>query len=229
LRLTLLLVALPLGACGADRIVTGSITPEDYRVRHPIVLAEGPVTLDIYASGRHLDAPSRARIKQFARQFRSDGTGRIEVLVPQGTFNEAAQRASLPAIRRALAAGGATGYVSVGAYPAADPAVAAPVRLAYRTLRATVASRCGEWPSDLASGSTLNGWNNKPYWNMGCAYQNALATQVADPRDLVEPRADQPSDVEMRRRAIEKVRQGADPSTTWAVKNTSIGAVGGGS
>jgi pilus assembly protein CpaD len=217
---------LSLGGCMTDRVVTGSIVAEDYHERHPIVVTERPTNLDIYVVGG-LDRRTRARLVEFGEHFRSASTSRIEILVPAGSPNEAAVKAALPAIRQALAEGGATGYVSVGNYPA-DPHVAAPVRLSFIGIKGAVATKCGEWPADLASASSIEGWNNRPYWNMGCAAQNNLAAQVADPRDLVEPQAMGNGDVEMRIRAIGKVRQGSDPGTNWLIKTTPIGSVGGG-
>ncbi len=101
-----------------------------------------------------------------------------------------------------------------------------PIRLSFIGTKAVVRSRCGDWPRDLASGSSMEGWQNQPYWNHGCAYQQAFAAQVADPRDLAGPRAEGPSDVAMRTRAIGKVREGEDPGTDWKIENTSIGTVG---
>ena len=54
-----------------------------------------------------------------------------------------------------------------------------------------------------------------------------LAAQVDDPRDFARARTIGPSDVQMRLRAINDVRQGTDPGTSWAVTLTPIGAVGG--
>ena len=88
---------------------------------------------------------------------------------------------------------------------------------------AKVKGPCGEWPDDLASGGSLDGWQNTTYWNFGCANQATLAAQIADPRDLVEPRGETPGDVETRMRAIQKVRQGADPGTGWAAKAQATG------
>ncbi len=226
-RLLALAALLPLGACGTDRYLNTSSIPEDYNARHPIVLRDAPVGIEVFATAGKLDETARARVTALAGGAASEGEGGIEVLFPQGAVNEAQQRAALPAIRHALAAGGAKGYVSVGAYPVADPSLPAPVRLSYRAIRARVASQCGDWPADLASASTLETWKNRPYWNMGCSYQNMIASQVSDPRDLVEPRATGNGDVEMRIRAIGRVRQGSDPATSWTVKNSSIGSVGG--
>ena len=219
-----------LAGCGVDRIATGSIVPENRDQRHPIALVEAPVNLAVFPAGAvGLDAPSYARVREFGAKYRHEGQGRIVILMPAGGANQFDHERALAAIRRALSAGGARGFVSVDSYPVADPNNVAPVRLSFQLLKARVANRCGEWPADLASGSSLETWENRPYWNFGCAYQTEMASQVADPRDLVEPRAEGPSDVAMRTRAISKVREGADPGTNWVVKNTSIGAVGGGS
>jgi pilus assembly protein CpaD len=228
-RLALLapMIALSLGACGVDRAATSSIIPaSDYRDNHPIVMAETPTSLDIFPGPRHMDRATEMRLREFAADYRANGVGQIEVLFPQGASNESSLRGALPEIRKSLAAGGASGYLSVGSYAPRQTSAAAPIRIAFRSLKARVAGGCGEWPSDLASASSVEGWQNRPYWNYGCAYQSMLATQTADARDLVAPRAETSIDVEMRRRAIEKVRTGTDPGTAWKVTNTSLGGIG---
>ena len=90
-----------------------------------------------------------------------------------------------------------------------------------------MADQCGQWPSDLASASSIEGWENKPYWNFGCATQTMIAAQTSDPRDLVTPRGEEASDALMRARGIDTVRKGSDPNTAWTVKNSNIGGVGG--
>ena len=87
--------------------------------------------------------------------------------------------------------------------------------LSFVGVKAIVPTACGQWPEDLASGSSLEGWKNEPYSNFGCATQSMIAAQVDDPRDFVQPRALGPSDVAMRTRAIEDVRKGQDPGTQW--------------
>jgi type IV pilus biogenesis protein CpaD/CtpE len=52
-----------------------------------------------------------------------------------------------------------------------------------------------------------------------------IAAQVADPRDFVQPRALGPSDVAMRTRAIEAVRNGQDPGTLWG-SDTQLTPIG---
>ncbi len=230
-RQLMLLLALtfPLGACGgADRIVTRSIEPYEVRARHQIELTRGRVSLDVIAETRNgeIDPRTRAQVRQFAGQYRANGSGDIAIALPQGGSGEAEARAALPGLRRALVAGGARGAVLVSTYPVANPSLASPIRLSYASVVAHIRSRCGQWPDDLASGASLEGWENKPYWNFGCASQQMLAAQTADPRDLIGPAADPPADSHMRGRAIDAVRAGKDPGTTWLVQNSNIGGLG---
>lgn len=225
-KLALLLAcAAPLAACsGADRVVTASIEPPDYRARHPIELVRGRASLDVLPEVRNgeIDARTRAQAREFAGQYRLNGSGEIAIALP----DQRDARAALPGLRRALFAGGARGNVAISTYAVADPALAAPIRLSYASVVAQTRSRCGQWPNDLASGSSLIGWENKPYWNFGCASQQMLAAQTADPRDLIGPAADTPADSHMRGRAIDAVRAGKDPGTAWLVQNSNIGGLG---
>ncbi|MCW2272501.1 pilus assembly protein CpaD [Rhodoblastus acidophilus] len=230
-RAAALLVAVPLAACssgGADRIVATSIPSEDFHARHPIELASSRATLDVipYVHAGALDARSKSQIKQFASEYAKTGSGEIGLAVPQSGPGAAEARAAVPAVRAALAAGGARSYVAISSYPIADPSVAAPIRLSYATVIARTRTRCGQWPNDLASGSSTEGWENKPYWNLGCANQQMIAAQTADPRDLLSPTATTPPDPQIVSRGIVAVRQGKDPSTAWQVQNTNIGGVG---
>ncbi|MBV8566882.1 MAG: CpaD family pilus assembly protein [Methylobacteriaceae bacterium] len=231
-RAGLLALMLPVAGCvtsGSDRIVATSVTPEDPRLRHPIALVEAPSSLDVFVAGPpgQLDIRTADQIREFAAVARQTELTPIAVLLPRGSRHDWLARAAVPAIRRALVEGGARGYVNVGTYPVFDPALAAPVRLTFEAVKAKVATQCGQWPRDLASGSSIDGWENRPYWNYGCAAQSNFAAQVADPRDLVEPRPETPSDVEMRMRAIGNVRKGTDPGTTWTIRNSNLGAAGG--
>jgi pilus assembly protein CpaD len=128
-------------------------------------------------------------------------------------------------VRRALLAAGVKGRIAVGDYLPPNDGAAPPVRVSFTGLKAIVPTRCGQWPEDLASGSSVEGWKNEPYSNFGCATQSTIAAQVDDPRDLVQPRAVGPSDVAMRTRAIEAVRNGQDPSTDW--KKAILTPIGG--
>ncbi len=221
------LAAWPLAGCGVDYASNDGIEPGDYHQRHPIVLAQAPTTLDVYPVGAGLDSQSRAEIRALAERYRALGTGRITILAPAGQRERSGR--VIDEIRRTLASTGLRGYVGVGLYPAGDATRAAPVRLIFQGLKAVVPTPCGQWPSDLASGGSIEGWKNDSYPNFGCATQSVLAAQVDDPRDLAQSRASEPPDVRMRMRAIEDVRNGQDPGTDWKIQITPIGQVGTGS
>ena len=219
------LAAMTLAGC-TDRLATGTTISDDYTQRHSIVLREKPVTINI-VSGPNLDLGSRNRVAQLAADAREEGARTVEILIPAGAVNEAHARAVVPAIRAALGEGGSALAISVGSYPASGSRNLMPLRISYRTVRAAVAHRCGEWPADLASGSSLETWDNRPYWNFGCSYQNMIATQLDDPRDLENPRAITPADAQIRMRGIDRVRKGSDPGTSWTTQNSGIASVGG--
>jgi len=218
------LVAPALAACSPDRVVDSGPILSDYRARHPVALTQAPITLDLLPAGGKLDSRGREQVRAFADEYRATGGGPINLQAPAGPGAGHAS-AAIDAIRRELASAGVAG-VRVSTYQPSDPTLASPIRLSYIGTKAVVRSRCGEWPRDLASASSVEGWQNQTYWNHGCAYQQMLASQVADPRDFATPRAEAPSDVAMRTRAIGKVREGSDPGTGWQIKNTSIGSVG---
>ena len=148
------------------------------------------------------------------------------VLLPRGG-HDGNYRRLLAEVETTLSAGGAHSGVEVSSYPVSDPGLASPIRLSFTGVKAKVADQCGQWPSDLGSGSSIDGWENKTYWNFGCATQQMIATQASDPRDLVTPRGEEPADTIIRERGIDSIRKGTDPATAWAVKNSSIGSVGG--
>lgn len=220
-----LCLLLPLAGCGAtERMAVSSIPQEDYRVRHPVVLAEEPRTLDIFVEPTTglVDRRSAARLREYAVLYRKFGRGPITIMAPAGP----AGPAPIEPIRDALFSAGAHVHTIVTSYPA-GPYLAAPVRLSFLGLKAKVADQCGQWPRDLAMGSgAVADWSNKPYWNFGCAYQTAFAAQVADPRDLVAPQGETPADTIMRTRAIESLRRGEDPGTNWKEDKSEIITLG---
>jgi pilus assembly protein CpaD len=208
-----------LSGCGAQYASSDPAFPGDFRERHPIVVASGPTTLDIFAVSGALDARSVENIRAFAQRYRHYGSGDIAILAPAGT---AADSKAVHEIRRALAQAGVKGRVMFGTYASPDKDAAAPIRLSFIGVKAIVPTACGQWPEDLASGSSVEGWKNEPYSNFGCASQSVIAAQVDDPRDFVQPRALEPSDVAMRTRAIEAVRNGQDPRTQWTTSQTDM-------
>jgi pilus assembly protein CpaD len=218
--------AIALAGCGTDYASSDPALLTDYTIRHPIVLAKAPTSLEVFPVGQGgLDPGTVASVQQFAHRYNSKGASRLVILVPAGS--RYAGHAAVDKIRRVLVASGVRGNVTVGSYHADDAALAAPIRLSFLGLKAIVPSQCGQWPSDLASGSSLETWKNESYWNFGCATQSMLAAQVDDPRDFAAAEALGPSDDQMRLRAIANVRDGKDPGTDWKIQSSVIGAVAG--
>jgi pilus assembly protein CpaD len=215
--------ALSLSACKTDDTVLDPVAASDYHDRYPIELARGPATLDVFEVDGRLDSQSLASIHAFVDRYKQYGSGRMAILAPSDRRNSPL----IAAVRRALYSEGMRGAVAVGSYPHPDPTTAAPVRLLFATIVAAVPAKCGQFPSDLASGPGFQEWANLPYENFGCSTQKMLAAQIDDPRDLARARAVSEPDVEMRLRAIDNVRKGVDPGTAWKVQNTAIGQVGG--
>jgi pilus assembly protein CpaD len=211
-----------LSGCGAQYASSDPAFPGSFEQRHPVVVAAAPTTMDLYPVGGALDDRSRANIRAFVERYRHYGSpGTVMVQTPEGANPNSV---AVYEVRRALLAAGLKGRIAVGAYLPPNDGAAPPVRVSFTGLKAIVPTQCGQWPEDLASGSSVEGWKNEPYSNFGCATQSMIAAQVDDPRDFVQPHALGPSDVAMRTRAIEAVRAGQDPGTQW--KDTVLVPIG---
>ena len=101
-------VALALGGCKHyDEEVTASV-PDDYRLRHPIVIEEADRSVTIFVGQARggLSALQRADVIGLAQIWLREGTGAIRAEVPVGTPNARAAADSFREIRATLAAAG---------------------------------------------------------------------------------------------------------------------------
>ena len=224
LRLSLVAAAAAaLAGCGGVPYASSDPAfPGSFEQRHPIVVAAAPTSVDLYPVGGRLDGRSRANVRAFAERYRRYGSGAVTIQTPVGTNPNSI---AVYEVRRALLGAGVRGRIAIGDYLPPNDGSAPPVRVSFTGIKAIVPTPCGQWPEDLASGSSVEGWKNEPYSNFGCATQSTIAAQVDDPRDFVQPRAIGPSDVAMRTRAIVAVRNGQDPSTDWT--NAILTPIGG--
>ena len=208
------------GACQSrGPVTTGAIQPADYRARHPIVLADTGRSLDVFVTGPgHIEPRQAADVDAFVLEFRRYGQGTLVLDVPRGLPPAQAAAAGRTAahLRRLAVEGGVPARaILMSAYAPAAPGLAAPVRLSFQRMQARVADRCGVWPQDLGVSDIPANLRNEPYWNLGCSMQSNVASQVADPVDLVRPRVEGRIDTVRRVQDIGKLREGKDPSTTW--------------
>lgn len=219
IALAALAAALPaLGGCSNGSETTGSIVRADVRERHPIILTDGPRILDVFVERpTGLVARGRRDVADFLAEYRRHGSGPLIAQVPAGAGANPGTRFALDQIGAA-----AGGRLSVQPYQPTDPTVASPIRLTFKRLQAKVGSQCGLWPDDLGVSDPARDWNNGQYWNFGCATQSNLASQVADPVDLVRGRRETPPDTGRRMFNFGQIRQGQDPSTAWKEQGTTV-------
>lgn len=222
---------LALGGCHADRIVADDY-PTTYDQRHPIVLSESSARLDLpVGAGRSgLTERQREDIRAFASDWRRNGRGPVGLMVPVGGVSGSAADYAAPAIRNTLAAAGVPSTaILTRRYRADAEGGVAPVKLGFVTLKASVPHPCGLWPDDLGhgGGDVRGETQNSDYWNFGCATQQNLAAQVADPEDLARPRAQTPAYAARRETVMEKYRAGDDTTTSYRQTQSTVSSVGG--
>ena len=206
--------ALFLCACNTDQIAGAPDAPTDYRQRHPISITEADHSLEVFVGSNRgeLNATQRAEVLAFAQSWKHEATGGIVVDLPVGTSNERAAAEAMRTIRSILVAAGVppAGILARGYHPPGGALAA--IRIAYPRISAQ-AGPCGLWPGDIGPSFNRDYFENQPPWNQGCATQRNLAAMVADPADLVQPRAETPP-YEMRRTTVmDKYRTGTSSAT----------------
>jgi pilus assembly protein CpaD len=211
-------LAVVLGACThTDEAVTASV-PEDYRLRHPIAIQEADQSVVVFIGHARggLSASQRADVMGLAQTWLHEATGAIVADVPVDTPNAAAAADSFREIQALLSAAGVPPRgITVHRYHPDDPRQLAAIRLSYPKISA-VAGPCGLWPEDIGpSIKNKSYFENKSYYNFGCAYQRNMAAMVDNPSDLVQPRSETPAYTARRSEAFEKYRKGNTTATTY--------------
>jgi pilus assembly protein CpaD len=226
-------VAAALTGCYSVRPVAQAVAadtyPNDVRQRHPIAIREGETALEIFVGTGHggLTPAQQGDVVALAHRWRREATGGIVIQVPAGTSNGPAAAGVLREVKAILAAAGVPPHVIVARrYRPADPMRLATVRVIYPKILAE-AGPCGLWPHDI--GPSLDGadFQNREYWNLGCAHQRNLAAMVENPADLVQPRGDAAIYAARRSAVLEKYRKGENPSTVYTTeKDAKISDLG---
>ena len=195
--------------------------PTDYRERHPITLKEGDRRVEIFL-GRNrggLNPSQRADVLSFAQLWKREATSGIVIDVPKGGPTDHAAADSMREVHSIFAASGVPrDAVYVRNYRPSATALAS-IKIAYTKIVAE-AGPCGKWPENIGPGQDASYQDNRPYWNLGCAYQRNMAAMVDNPADLVQPRGEAPSYSGRRSVAIDKYRKGENPSGTYTGYDT---------
>ena len=206
----LIAVAASLASCAGrpDRQTTNSI-PDDYRTRHPITLAEVQHNLDVpIGSGeRRLNTGTRDLIRGFVQDYAALSSGTMQVATPTISANSGTAHALKAQVRKVLIdAGVKSSRIVMTAYDPADANASAPIKLSFVAVTA-ITGDCGQWPTDLFGPSISDNTN---WENFGCASQQNLAAQIANPNDLVGSRGMTPIDAQRRAEVIRVYREGAN-------------------
>ena len=211
--------AVALGACThTDQVATTASVPDDYRLRHPIAIQEAERSVVIFVGRARggLSAEQRADVMGLAQTWLHEGTGAIIADVPNGTPNARPAADAFREVQALLSAAGVPPRgITVRHYHPEDPRQLATIRLNYPKISA-VAGPCGLWPEDLGpSIKDKSYFENKSYYNFGCAYQHNMAAMVDNPADLVQPRPETPAYTTRRTEGFDKYRKGNTTSTNY--------------
>jgi pilus assembly protein CpaD len=218
LAFALVAVSLAMGACTHTSEEATASIPDDYRLRHPIVVQESNRSVNVFVGSMRggLSASQRSDVMALAEIWLREGTGVIIAEVPAGTPNARAAADSSREIVALLTAGGVPPHgITVRNYHPEDPRQFATIRLTYPRITAD-AGPCGVWPEDLGPSIKNKRYlENKPYYNLGCASQHNLAAMIDNPADLVQPRPETPAYTARRSVAFEKYRKGTTTTTAY--------------
>jgi pilus assembly protein CpaD len=211
-------VAVVLGACTHNEQALTASVPEDYRLRHPIAIQEANQSIVIFVGHARggLSASQRSDVVGLAQTWLREGTGAIVADVPVDTPNARAAADAFREVRALLATAGVPPRgIVIRRYRPNDPRTFATIRLSYPKISA-IAGPCGLWPEDLGpSIKNKSYFENKSYYNFGCAYQRNMAAMVDNPSDLVQPRSETPAYTTRRTIAFDKYRKGTTTTTLY--------------
>src|SRR5882724_6128615 len=138
-----------------------------------------------------LSAMQRAEVLAFAQNWKRDATGGVTIERPVGGANE---RAASDTLKEALSIIVQAGVPNsgIGVRPYNPRERNATLRLHYPLMVAD-AGPCGLWPDDLGPSYDTRHFENRQYYNFGCATQHNLASMEAETAELVQPRAEGPA------------------------------------
>lgn len=209
-------LATTLAGCYTAPQVAEQRYPTDYRERHPITLRERAQTVEVFVSRNRggLTPMQRADVLSFAQQWKHEAMSGIIIDVPKGGGVDRAVADSMREVHSILGQSGVPAKaVYVRSFNTASTSLAS-IKLNYSRMTAE-AGPCGQWPADLGPSIDSRDYDNRPYWNFGCATQRNLAAMVDNPTDLVQPRGETPAYTARRSVAIDKYRKGDSPSGAY--------------
>jgi pilus assembly protein CpaD len=209
LRIASVATLLLAGSCAAPTNDGQGLT-NDPAANHPITVAPQytAIKLPFSAPQAGLLPDDAAKLDVFVADYLSRGNGSISISAASGPDASAA----LAYFSERLAGMGVPrSRILVGTHSGDSQ-----VEIGYIAYFAHTDS-CGNWSKNL--GDTAD---NRSSPDLGCAVQQNIAAQVADPRDLIEPRPTEASDATRRGTVISHYEKG---EVTQADKHTDDKAV----
>jgi pilus assembly protein CpaD len=204
-----------LSGCYTTREVTDMV-PTDHRLRHPISIQEGEKTVALLIGNQRgtLTPAQRADTISLAHAWKREATGGIIIDVPTGGGNAKSAAEAAREVQSLLFSAEVPQHVvRIRPYQAAE-AKFPPLKVKYTRVMAD-AGPCGLWPKDLGPDSDPLWFENRPYWNLGCANQRNIAAMVDNPADLVQPRGETPIYTPRRTQVMEKYTRGQSTATVY--------------
>lgn len=171
----------------------------DGAVNHPITVEPhyNAIKLPFTAANAGLLPDKSARFEDFVAGYLAHASGSISISPPAGADAPAAIRYFA---ERLAELGVPRSRIMVGTHQISDGD--AQVEIGYVGYLAQV-EPCGDWSKDLA-----NTASNQTSPNFGCSVQHNIAAQVADPRDLIQPRAASAGDATRRATVLGNYEKG---------------------
>ena len=206
-RLPLLVIGLSaLGACATLRPEAPDSRPLSSAAdRHEITVAQATerVEVDVPSDASGLSPSSRSDLTSLASGYLRYGHGALILSSPEGGGNaDAAARLTNETRMSLINAGVSYAAIASSTYDASGRADA-PIVVSFIRFEAHAPECAPIWEQDLAHQG-----DNQPWESFGCATQANLAALVEDPRDLLQPRAEDPRDSNRRATVFEAYRQG---------------------
>lgn len=198
------LVLALLGACagpaaGPQTAVAPRTDTEQWNDRVYVDSRPDEVELVLHAEG--LSAAQSQALDGLLSRWLAAEAREIVVSAPTGgAKGEVAGRMAMAARQRLVAMGAPSTKVRVTGYDAGG-APDAPLKVGFLRFTAQV-PKCGGWENITATR------DNTAYENFGCAVTANMAAQVANPQDLLSPRAETPIDSGRRATVLDKYRRG---------------------
>ncbi len=219
--------ALALSGCMTDMDysdVASPYAPVTPTERYPIAVTDTRVSVEIpvHRNMSRLSADVRADVQRFLAQYRSSGTGQLVLVKPKRARHRTSMAVAISELQTMISSAGINSHaVAYTNYPKGAAGTTAPITLSFESFVA-IPPECGDWSKNMAVT-----YDNTPHPNFGCTMQHNLAVMVANPNDLITPRAMTPKHTGRRDVVIEQYRVGAGTEAdTSAASDNGISEVG---